>query len=530
MRVVTDRLPAGPARSALRAGRRAPTEGRMLVAGAGLVVALGFVISLLLSRRTALWLDEAQTVDIARLPLGDLLNALRTDGSPPLYYLLLHGWMKLFGTGDVAVRSLSTLLAVGAVGLVPAAGRRFGGSRVAAASALLLGSLPFLHRYATEARMYSLVVLLSVAGFVLLRRAVDEPSVAVLVGLAAVTGLLLLTHYWTFFLLTAVAAVFSVALLRRHPDGPPAAAYGRVLAAMAVGCVAFLPWAPSFLYQLRHTGAPWGMTAGPWIFESSLRALAGDRGTLGLLGFLYVFLAALGLWARPMASGRLELDLAGRPVARPLIIVVVATLGLAMVVSQLTDSAFAPRYAAVVVVPFVLLAGRGLSVVEHRRALPLVVAALVGLGLFQSFEAAGARRTQAPRIAGVLRAAAGPDDIVAFCPDQLAPAVVRLLEPSSMSIVTFPPGSPGRRVNWVDYMARADSTTAAAFASMLDNRAEGATVWFAWSPNYRGVVPACKDVISRLRRIRPDFKRAVAEDYTAYEHASLWRFPPPDNR
>jgi mannosyltransferase len=46
---------------------------------------------------SALWLDEAQSVAIARLPLPDLLEALRQDGAPPLYYLLLHAWMAVLG-------------------------------------------------------------------------------------------------------------------------------------------------------------------------------------------------------------------------------------------------------------------------------------------------------------------------------------------------------------------------------------------------------------------------------------------------
>ena len=32
---------------------------------------------------------------------------LRLDGSPPLFYLLLHGWMAVAGTGEAATRSLA---------------------------------------------------------------------------------------------------------------------------------------------------------------------------------------------------------------------------------------------------------------------------------------------------------------------------------------------------------------------------------------------------------------------------------------
>ena len=107
--------------------------------------------------RSDLWLDEALSVNIARLPLGDMLEALRHDGHPPLYYLLLHGWMEVFGEGDVAVRALSGIFSVAAlpagVGRGPPP-RRPGGARSPAGAARLS---PYAIRYTTEARMYSLV-------------------------------------------------------------------------------------------------------------------------------------------------------------------------------------------------------------------------------------------------------------------------------------------------------------------------------------------------------------------------------------
>jgi uncharacterized membrane protein len=59
-----------------------------------------------------LWLDEALSVNIAKLPLQQLPGALIQDGSPPLYYLILHFWMLVFGQGDFAVRSLSGVVSV----------------------------------------------------------------------------------------------------------------------------------------------------------------------------------------------------------------------------------------------------------------------------------------------------------------------------------------------------------------------------------------------------------------------------------
>ena len=76
--------------------------------------------------RSPLWLDEANTVSIAGLPVSRIPDALRHDGAPPLYYLLLHGWIRLFGTSDLAVRSLGGIIAVATFPLIWLAGRRIG--------------------------------------------------------------------------------------------------------------------------------------------------------------------------------------------------------------------------------------------------------------------------------------------------------------------------------------------------------------------------------------------------------------------
>ena len=80
----------------------APTE---VVAVAVVAVLAGAVLRF--ATRSSLWLDEALSVNIARLPIGDIASWLRHDGHPPLYYVVLHGWIELFGSGDTAVRALS---------------------------------------------------------------------------------------------------------------------------------------------------------------------------------------------------------------------------------------------------------------------------------------------------------------------------------------------------------------------------------------------------------------------------------------
>src|SRR5207302_3096160 len=84
-------------------------HARTLTLGVVAVVTVG--VALRFTTSSHLWLDEALTVNIARLPLARIPDALRHDGSPPLYYMLLHVWIAVFGAGDVAVRALSAVFA-----------------------------------------------------------------------------------------------------------------------------------------------------------------------------------------------------------------------------------------------------------------------------------------------------------------------------------------------------------------------------------------------------------------------------------
>src|SRR3954469_5479049 len=102
------------------APRRARGLPRLTRAKVAIPAGLGalVVVSLLL-RTTELgigfWIDEGLSVGIADRPLGDIPLALHKDGSPPLYYMLLHFWLDLAGRSEQGVRSLSLLFALVAI-------------------------------------------------------------------------------------------------------------------------------------------------------------------------------------------------------------------------------------------------------------------------------------------------------------------------------------------------------------------------------------------------------------------------------
>ena len=101
--------------------------------------------------------------------------------------------MVVFGQSNSAVRALSGLFAVLTLPVGWFCGRRLGGRAVAWTMVVLLASAPFAVYYATESRMYALVILLTGCGFLALGRAVDKPRPGNLIAVAVVTAALLYT-------------------------------------------------------------------------------------------------------------------------------------------------------------------------------------------------------------------------------------------------------------------------------------------------------------------------------------------------
>jgi hypothetical protein len=458
--------------------------------------------------RSGLWLDEALTVDIARLPLDQIPNALKHDGAPPLYYYLLHFWIVLFGQSNVAVRSLSGVIAVITLPVAWLCGKRFGGRAVAWTLLVLLASAPFAVYYATESRMYALVILLTGCGFLALQRAVQAPRPANLVAVAVVVAALLYAQYWSVYLVAMVVIWLVASIVRTRHHGHPEAAPWAALVAVAAGGLLFVPWLPTFFFQTEHTGTPW---AAPPNFSAVINALTGFTDNQGstlmtatnqgrLLAVIYFAMLALAVFGVGLSGRIIELDLRTRPRARGVGFVVIGTLFAAIAGGIVTSSAFSSRYAAVVFLPFLLLVALGTTTLLNPRARVIVVALAVAAGLVSSAQNVTTQRTQAGQVAAAINAEAKPGDIIAFCPDQLGPAVYRQIEdPSQYDMITFPRRTAPQIVDWVDYAKTVGAADPNAFADAVFQRAgTDRHIWLVWYPMYQTYQTKCETIASDL--------------------------------
>ncbi|HVF03393.1 MAG TPA: glycosyltransferase family 39 protein [Frankiaceae bacterium] len=487
-----------PSRRALRAGG---------VAVVAVAVAMRFAAA------QPLWLDETLSVNIARLPLGEVFEALRHDGSPPLYYLLLHAWIGLFGEGTLAVRALSGVIGVATIPAAWAFAREITRSRqVADLTALVAATSPFAMRYATEARMYALVMLLVALGGWALVHLVRGPSRGAFAGVALCTGGLLLTHYWALYV---VAVMGLIVLVRRD---------WRAVAALVAGGLLFLPWLPSFRYQLAHTGTPWAPRPQLGAVVDALTEWSGIGPVARLLFVLLFVLALLGVFGSGVDGRRIELDLRGRPVGRRLAALTFGTLLFGVLAGIVLRSGYAARYTAVVAVPFLVLVAIGATTLLDDRLRATVVGVTVLLGVATGIPHVLRQRTQAGVIAATLRPAVGADDVVVYCPDQLGPAVARLL-PGETRQEVFPTRAAPHLVDWVDYGQRNEAADPVAYADDLLRRHPRGTVWLVVAGGYKTFEDKCERLAERLRSVRAE--EPLVRSRNRYgERSSLVKFAP----
>lgn len=108
------------------------------------------------------WVDEVYTV-AERGQMG--MTGIITTGSdphPPLYYVLVQGWMALFGSSEVAVRSLSVLFGLASIVAVYLLAIQLYDKRTGQIAALLMSISWFQIQHALTARMYTVFVTFSV--------------------------------------------------------------------------------------------------------------------------------------------------------------------------------------------------------------------------------------------------------------------------------------------------------------------------------------------------------------------------------
>lgn len=481
------------------------------------------------------WGDEAISIGIASHRLSQIPHYLRYDGSPPLYYVLLRGWMSAFGSSPVATHSLSLVISLVAIPVSWWCAKTVFGRGAARPAALLSAVMPYMVYYGTETRMYVLVAVISMLAVTGWVRAMQAPRGEGGRWLALAAGssvAVLYTHNWGLFLVAALSGGGVAVAVWRHDR----IAFRRSVLYAAVTGLAYLPWLPSFWWQLHYTGAPWAPR--PSLVDFFVDPVHMAFSWAAPFVVAGVAVAALALrpggspgerGAAPPPTPQRQSRLSG---LGPGVFVIALTVLLGWVAAQFVHS-WAPRYLGVAFGPaIVFMAGTFAATRRGRRLLPGVVAFMVitALPVLVDPPASAMSKSNVAAVDQAVSSEMAPGDLVITTALAQLPVISYympkdLVYATPMGVVHDP-----RIVDWDNLsvrLASADPTTA--LAALLRNVAVGGHVLLVdplrWQSaatprHFQGIVAAegiavSVDVLqdpaySVVRTVRPHHPGSIA--------------------
>jgi mannosyltransferase len=298
------------------------------------------------------WEDEGITVGISSHSFGSIPGIMKLDGSPPLFYMMLHVWMQLVGNGQAATHWLSGISALLTIPISYWGVLRIAGKRAALMTATLMAFSAFLDYYAQETRMYAFMTLLGLIGTIGFIRGFVFRERRYVIMFSLAEAAMLYTHNWALFY--GAAGVVSLIILY-YISGPEIrenlikdAVYAYLGAA-----ILFAPWVPTFITQALHTAAPWDTAPR---FGAPIQIALNVYGGASV-AMLSVIAAGLG-YARLFTKA--ERNTIPAKVGLMLICLVILTLAFGWWASQVTP-AWNPRYFAPIIAPLMMLTAIGMS-------------------------------------------------------------------------------------------------------------------------------------------------------------------------
>ena len=199
-------------------------------------------------------LDEPFSIYHSQFPIGELLEEVSKGNNSPLHFVLLHGWIKVFGTSAIAVRSLSILVSLITLVVLFKLSRKFFNLQWSSIVVLLFVFSRLDHYVAMEARMYGCLTLFFVLILYDLFRLIFEDK-RVFIQLGVWNALLLYTHYLGGVIILMECLIFLAYFKRLNKSK-----WGQAIGSFCIGGVLFVPGIAVFLNRASDFNA-----SGTWV-------------------------------------------------------------------------------------------------------------------------------------------------------------------------------------------------------------------------------------------------------------------------
>lgn len=196
------------------------------------------------------WRDEAFSVILAQYSPIEIIA--RSSMEPPVFYLLLHFWIKLFGTSEIAARSLSLVgFTLATIVVIEWAYILFRRHWLSVFMPLFFFCNPMLIYYAFEVRAYGWYIFFTIlALFAYDQKKWNLYRVAVILGLYThlYMGMIPLVHFLHYAVTQKLWRIWNTPKqLMRDP----------MIRSLIIISICFIPWVIRLFYELPKFKESW---------------------------------------------------------------------------------------------------------------------------------------------------------------------------------------------------------------------------------------------------------------------------------
>lgn len=377
-----------------------------------LIIILGITLRIYNLSGESLWLDEALSVKIA---CSSLIETFRIqDNTPPLYYLILHLWIKVFGASEFSVRFPSVVFGVLGIWMIYKTGELMFNRYVGILASMIMSVSRFHISFSQEARTYSLMVflaLISMFFFVRLQKSRALPEVS---GYVIFSALLLYSHIYGFFILLAQNIYFlSCAFLSKKR----ALEIRRWILTQIAILILFLPWINMLLTRTMN---PQGLAC---IKMPTLTSLAqtflsysGSKALLVIFTLFSIFAVAYGFVKKDNHHDISQKNcFSDRRNSYLLLLWIASSVLVPFIISLSYTPVYTSKYAIAASAAFYLLAAKGLSELRSK-IITIIFSAIIIISSLSSLidYYQTVQKEQWREAAHLIDQAAGPDDLLIF--------------------------------------------------------------------------------------------------------------------
>ncbi len=435
-----------------------PVERLTLLSLIGLTI-LGAALRWISIDSRGLWLDEAVTVVQARRTIPLIIETVAQGVHPPLFHILMHFWVTVFGVSEAAVRSYASVWGTLSIPAAYWAARSFYDRRSGLIAALIVSVSPYLIWFSQEARMYSMQLFFAFLSLGFLKLACRHNRPRYWVGYALATALGMFTHYFFAFLVLGQGLYFVIVEVlvvhtRLRREGRAISSWRRpwrlfeeipklgpwlmcvafigVLYGVWLSRSVFLGDGNPLLVSAGGGGLGYGQVAPEW------RLRFAEVGTIVIemmFGFhpLWLTTAVVAMWPVVIYAVLALLDYM-EFLARRSTIALWATIGLVVlaVLGQWQGQALASRYYISLAAPMVILVGGVLgAMATGRRRGFLIVGVLISIAAWgsQSYNPQTTVRFEYREALNTIVDQSQPGDVVIYEPLYLDPVMLYYVPP-----------------------------------------------------------------------------------------------------